>query len=335
MKILKILGLLLVVVIVGVISIGLFTTKNYDVNRTTVINAKPETVYKDVSSFSEFNKWNPWYSLDTNVAVTITGNDGEVGQKYAWKGNDKAGEGSMTFTKLEANKTVEEDLHFVKPFESKSTVYLNLEEANGGTKVTWGFKGESGFVERIFMTLMGGMDKAVGKDYEKGLASLKTLCESIPAYEVKEVDWAEKNCLSVREVVKFADMPKFFSTNYPKMFEAVGKGGAKPGMPLAVFYKYDDQKEMNADLAAAIPYQGKKVAAKGFANLNLPATKGYAIDYFGPYNNEMKKTYAAMDAKLKQLGKTNPAMVIEEYITDPMTEKDSTKWHTKIYFFTN
>ena len=30
---------------------------------------------------------------------------------------------------------------------------------------------------------------------------------------------------------------------------------------------------MNADVAAAIPYEGKKVLAKGIANLNLPAYK--------------------------------------------------------------
>ena len=40
---------------------------------------------------------------------------------------------------------------------------------------------ESGFVSAIFMTLMGGMDGAIGKDYEKGLAKLKTLCEIPPS----------------------------------------------------------------------------------------------------------------------------------------------------------
>lgn len=331
MKVLKIIGIILAVVLLGIVAIGLFSPKNYDVHRDTVIHAPAAVVYKAVSHFSEFSKWNPWYDLDTNVVVTITGNDGEVGQKYAWKGNDKAGEGSMTFTKLEENKTVEEKLQFIKPFESSSDVYMNLEAAEGGTKITWGMKGESGFVERVFMTLMGGMDAAVGKDYEKGLANLKALCESVPSYAVKDIDWTEKNCLSIRQVVKFADFGNFFGDNYGKMYDAISNSGAKPGIPLGVFYDYDEEK-MQADVAAAIPYEGKTVLAKGYSNLNLPAAKGYTIDYFGDYE-KMGPAYEAMNAKLKELGKENPEMVIEEYISDPMSEKDTAKWETKIYFF--
>ena len=40
-----------------------------------------------------------------------------------------------------------------------------------------------------------------------------------------------------------------------------------------------------------------------------------------------------MGVKLKALGREKPEMVIEEYITDPSTEKDTSKWLTKIYFF--
>jgi len=335
MKILKFIGIGIAALVAVLLVIGLISSKDYNIHRDTVINAPVETVFKNVSTYENFKTWSPWQKLDSNMTSTIEGTDGTVGAKYSWKGNDNVGEGSMTITKLEENKSIEHLLSFIKPFESSCTTYMNLEAADGGTKVTWGMKGESGFVERIFMTLMGGMDKAVGKDYEKGLTQLKTVCESTPAnptYTISEIDWVEKNCLSHREVVKFQDMSGFFGGNFPKIFEAVAKAGAKPGIPLAIFYKYDEAAG-NADVAAAIPYEGKKFSAKGFENLNLPAVKGYVMDYFGPYNDEMKKPYVAMDAKLKEMGKTNPKMVIEEYITDPMSEKDSTKWHTKVYFF--
>ena len=39
-----------------------------------------------------------------------------------------------------------------------------------------------------------------------------------------------------------------------------------------------------------------------------------------------------MNTKLKQLGKEKPDLLIEEYVTDPATEKDTAKWNTKIYF---
>lgn len=333
MKALKIIGVVLAVLVAAGVVIGLVTPKDYDLHRSVVIAASNQVVFNNISHYSEFPQWSPWQHLDPKMKTKLEGEDGTVGAKYSWVGNDDAGEGSMTITKLEPGAYVEQALEFLKPFKSSATTYFNVEEVDGAQKVTWGMKGENGFVARIFMTLMGGIDKAVGKDYENGLANLKTLCESAPAavYQVKEADWTAKVCLSKRKVVGFQDFASFYGDNFPKMFEAITKAGAKPGVPLGVYYMYDE-KEMKADVAAAIPYEGANVASKDFAPLNLPAAKGYSIDYLGDYN-KMGPAYEAMNAKLKELGKTNPEMVIEEYLTDPGTEKDTAKWLTRIYFF--
>ncbi|MBK7148914.1 MAG: hypothetical protein IPH78_08840 [Bacteroidetes bacterium] len=46
----------------------------------------------------------------------------------------------------------------------------------------------------------------------------------------------------------------------------------------------------------------------------------------------MEPAYEAMEAKLKELGKGEPALVIEEYGSDPMAEKGYSKCLTRIYF---
>lgn len=178
MKFLKIAGIILSVIVGIAILIGLVAPKNYNIKRDAVIHAPADVIYKTVSHYSEFPKWNPWQELDPNMKTSLDGTDGTVGAKYSWIGNDEAGAGSMTITRLDEGKSVEQTLEFLKPFKSTATTYINIEPTEGGQKVTWGMKGESAFVARIFMTLMGGMDKAVGPDYEKGLAKLKILCES-------------------------------------------------------------------------------------------------------------------------------------------------------------
>lgn len=180
MKVLKIAGIVLAAIVAIAVVIGLVAPKNYDLKREAVIHAPADVIFKNVSHYSEFPKWSPWQELDPNIKTSIEGTDGTLGAKYSWTGNDEAGAGSMTITKLEEGKSVEQALEFLKPFKSSATTYIYIEETEGGQKVTWGMKGESAFVARIFMTLMGGMDKAVGSDYEKGLAKLKTLCESAP-----------------------------------------------------------------------------------------------------------------------------------------------------------
>ena len=333
MKILKIIGIIIVAIVALVLVAGLLAPKDFNVNRSITINASPETVFRNISTFEQFNKWNPWNKLDSNQVVTQEGTDGTVGAKRSWKGNSKVGEGSMTLTKAEPNKSAEYALDFLKPFKTHNIGYMDIETAEGGQKVTWGMKGSMPYPMNALLLVMN-IDKEGGKDFEEGLASLKTLSESAPtsAYQIKEVDWTAKNCLSVRKVVGFVDMPKFFGTHYPKMAEAIGKGGAKPGIPLAVFYRYDE-KAMNADVAAAIPYEGKKIISKEYAVLNLPATKANLIDYFGDYNG-MKPAYDEMTVFLKKnFNRENPDMVVEEYVSDPMSEKDTAKWETKIYFF--
>lgn len=43
------------------------------------------------------------------------------------------------------------------------------------------------------------------------------------------------------------------------------------------------------------------------------------------------RAHYAMDAYMKEKGLMQ-SVVVEEYITDPMTEKDPAKWLTKIYY---
>ena len=54
------------------------------------------------------------------------------------------------------------------------------------------------------------------------------------------------------------------------------------------------------------------------------------IEYFGAYDKSANAHYA-MDAYMKEKGITQ-SLVLEEYANDPMTEKDTAKWQTDIYY---
>ena len=333
MKLLKIIGILLLVVIAAVLILGLILPKDYNVQRSIVINAPEQTVYKGISTFAMFDQWNPWNKLDTAQKTELTGTDGTVGAKRSWKGNDKVGEGSMTITKLEPNQTVGYQLDFIKPFKSTSQVTMSMEKAEGGYKVTWAMAGSMPYPFNV-MTLFGNMDKQIGGDFESGLATLKDLCEKAPAtsYEIKETQWPATDALGIRKTVTFQDMQAFFAATFPAAYKAISEAGSKPGVPMGIYYKYDEQA-MNADMAAVVPYEGKKVLAKGFSNISIPAQPAYLIDYYGGYSN-MKAPYNEMNAFLKKnFNRENPDMVVEQYLSDPMSEPDSSKWHTAIYFF--
>ena len=109
---------------------------------------------------------------------SFTGTDGEVGCISHWAGNKDVGEGEQEITKIIDGERIEGELRFFKPWKSRSNCYLNVDDGTDGkTKVTWGFSGKNKFPMSIMMLFMS-MDKMVGKDFEEGLANLKTQMEN-------------------------------------------------------------------------------------------------------------------------------------------------------------
>ena len=150
---------------------------SYQVTRSTTIDADPARVHALVNDFREWQRWSPWEDLDPNLKRTYSGPDAGVGAHYAWSGNRKAGEGSMVITAVTPLE-IDVKLDFLKPFSASNQVqFILVPEGAATTKVEWRMKGEQkglgGFVGRFM-----NMDKLVGKDFEKGLARLKTAAES-------------------------------------------------------------------------------------------------------------------------------------------------------------
>jgi effector-binding domain-containing protein len=56
------------------------------------------------------------------------------------------------------------------------------------------------------------------------------------------------------------------------------------------------------------------------------------IDYYGSYD-KTEHAHNQMDKYIKEKNYKMVMPVIEEYITDPMTEKDTSKWLTRISYF--
>ncbi len=160
-----------------VILLAIIAPKNYNVSRSTVVNKDKTTVFEYLKYLEKQREWSPWQKKDPNMEQKLTGTDGTVGAVSYWNGNKDVGEGEQEIKKIVEGETIEGELRFYKPWKSTSDCYLNVEDAEGGTKVTWGFSGKNKFPVSIMMLFMN-MDKAVGKDFEEGLTSLKQNLES-------------------------------------------------------------------------------------------------------------------------------------------------------------
>lgn len=143
---------------------------------TRMINAPQDRVYDHVRQFSNFASWSPWQGLDPAMKVNISSPDGKVGTVYTWSGNEQAGSGTQTITRLEPNRLVAYHVHFTKPFDSEADSRLALDSIPDGTKVSWSFTTEMPRPLNLLGYAMQ-MEKVIGKDYELGLKKLKEVCE--------------------------------------------------------------------------------------------------------------------------------------------------------------
>ncbi|MCE5291433.1 MAG: SRPBCC family protein [Nocardiaceae bacterium] len=142
--------------------------------RTAVINADPATIHALINDFHKWEGWSPWEKLDPQIKRTYSGAAEGVGAQYAWEGNKKVGKGSMEITSSTPNR-IELDLKFIVPFEADNKTTFTLTPAGAGTEVAWTMSGERNLLFAILGKLL--FDKAIGKDFDKGLASLKELAE--------------------------------------------------------------------------------------------------------------------------------------------------------------
>jgi uncharacterized protein YndB with AHSA1/START domain len=166
----------LVVLVLGLVAFIASRPGTYHVERSASIAAPPESLYARMADFHLWNDWSPWAKLDPAMKTDYSGAESGTGAIYHWAGNDKVGEGRMTLTEAEAPNKIVIKLEFLKPWQSVNTTMFTLAPEGAGTHVTWGIDGTNNFVSKA-MCLFTSMDKMLGPDFERGLATLKHTSE--------------------------------------------------------------------------------------------------------------------------------------------------------------
>lgn len=333
MKALKYIGLLLLTLLALFLILGIVSPKKTHVERTTSIQAPVQAVQDIVSHFSTQKDWNPWQEYDPNMQTTIEGTDGSVGSKYSWSGNKDVGKGYQTIAKIEPGY-VETDLVFTEPWEAKAVTGMKLADENGGTKATWSFDSESPFPWNA-LNLFMNMDKMLGPDFEKGLAKLKTHAELLAnkkyrGFTIKEMNEQPSFFVGARKTIAIKDIMPYLADQFGKVNAALKKANIEPaGMPAGLYYTFDEKAGVT-DMVAGMPVK-TNVSVPGFTTFEIPAGMQLSIDFYGDYE-KLGDAHYAIDDYIKEKGLKNIPPAIEQYITDPMIEKDTAKWLTRVIY---
>jgi len=168
---------ILLCILCVIIYLIIIAPKDYLVERSIVIDRPCVGVFNYLKFIKNQDHWSPWKKKDLSMKQDYVGTDGEVGFIAKWEGNDEVGKGEQEIIAISENDIIESELRFLKPWKSISKALIKVEDIGlMQTKVTWSFSGNNEFPSNLFM-LFYNMDKVVGKDFEDGLKSLKTLLE--------------------------------------------------------------------------------------------------------------------------------------------------------------
>ncbi len=165
--------------IVLVLLLAAVTRKDYNLERSIVVNKNLEDTYHFISSIETQDSWSKWANLDPNMKKQYIGTDRTVGFISKWDSDHKnVGSGEQEIKKLVPNEKVETEMRFLKPFKSVAHGYFTTTAVNENqTKVAWGFKARMPYPFNLMMVMMN-MERMLGNDFEEGLANMKKKIES-------------------------------------------------------------------------------------------------------------------------------------------------------------
>jgi uncharacterized protein YndB with AHSA1/START domain len=149
----------------------------FRVARTATVDAPVPVVFAEVNDFHRWAAWSPYEKRDPAMRKSYEGAPAGTGAVYTWSGNKEVGEGRTTIVESRPNDLIRIRLEFEKPFKATSTAEFTFRPEGDRTAVTWSLTGRNSFPMKAVGLFMN-MDRMIGRDFEQGLAQLKSVAEA-------------------------------------------------------------------------------------------------------------------------------------------------------------
>lgn len=301
------------------------------VERSVLIHAPIEKVFKTISDFHTWTSWSPWLVAEPDAKVDVR----EDGKYYAWDG-DIVGSGEMTISNEVPNTSVDIDLLFLKPWKSKAEVSFTMKEEGDGVLLMWDMDSSLPF----FLFWMKKMMEAfVGNDYKRGLTMLKDYAEldHVPAVlSVKGMEeFKSTNYIGIkRGIITVAEMSGAMEADYSKLMAYVmdGKQENIAGPSFSIYHKWNMVKGQVSYTACVPVNEIPSDLPDGVITGSIPATKVHVIHQTGPYRhigNVWSAQYMRLRGKKFKGNKGIDPM--ERYLNSP-TNTEENNLETEVLF---
>jgi uncharacterized protein YndB with AHSA1/START domain len=176
LEVIAVIAVILAIAIAVVLILTATKPNTLRVQRAVSIKAPAERIFSLISDFQQWRSWSPYEQKDPAMKRTYGGAERGKGAVYAWDGDKNVGSGRMEILEALAPSKIVIKLDFFRPFEGHNTAEFTMLPQGDGTHVTWLMHGPANFMSRLIQVFMN-LDRMIGRDFEAGLANLKTITE--------------------------------------------------------------------------------------------------------------------------------------------------------------
>lgn len=325
MKALKTIGRIILVIVIIALVVPYFLPDSASTSDELQINATPQVIFRQVNNYNNWKAWSP-FEADPTMVDTFSGPEQGVGATRAWVGDD-AGTGSMTILESDSYKYISNNLEF-GPDGGGGVGAWNFNVTEEGTMVVWSIRiTKLGYFKRWFGLLMNFTIKPM---MTEGLNSLKELTEAMPEpLKVKKIILDPQPTMVVFDSTTMDGMQAMFERSYGTLMSYMGQKQIPiTGEQFAVYHNWDPNGYIK--ISAGIPVDKERKGNGTVTYFELPGGEAVFAKHIGGYDTG--PTHYAIDAYIKDFNIETLDFIWEKYLYNPMTDTDSTKWVTFIYY---
>jgi hypothetical protein len=162
------------IAITAVLCVAATRPPRFRVERSMTMGAPTDRV---LGFIEDLRKWPSWSAEKEDPTATRAYNEVArgVGAVCEWDSRGSAGKGRMEIVEASMQR-VSVRVHWHRPFAAMNVNEFTLALRGDSTVVTWTLDGENIYILKL-LTLFVGADRMMGSHLERGLASLKRVCE--------------------------------------------------------------------------------------------------------------------------------------------------------------
>ena len=332
MKTIKILTTILVIIILGLLIWAAILPSGLHIKKTIMIKAPIGVVFNEVNDLHNWNNWSSW--KDTTLSAKFEGAEKGVGATVIWT-DKKEGEGVLTIVESSHFDLIKTLMTTPNKTDAAEMIF-EFETIGDSIKMSW--SRDINELSYPFGRFVGWMlQKGYENNFSKSLNRLKNYIETNKTtpeyygYSIVEDINKEKYFLASNASSTMADMSKVMGNHFGVIMHFANKKEIQPtGAPMVQWHSYNPEAE--SQFTCMIPFVlDSAIATKNVYSLDFPETKTIMVKYVGPYEGSYN-AWVALDNYVVYNSLIMNGDPWEEYVTDPGSEPDSSKWVTNIYF---